>query len=76
MNPGATARGLLFQTMLASDLVLGIGNRWVNRQPGSIEGNTKGRKFVCVDIEPTQVGRVFRPDYSRQRATCRNSLQI
>jgi tartronate-semialdehyde synthase len=48
--------------MLASDFVLGIGNRWVNRQPGSIEVNTEGRKFVYVDIEPTQVGRVFDPD--------------
>ena len=76
MNPGATARGLLFQTMLASDLVLGIGNRWENRQPGSIEVNTKGRKFVCVDIEPIHVGRVFGPDYSRRRAPCRNSMPI
>ena len=76
MNPRAMARSLLFQTMLASDFVLGIGNRWVNRQPGSIEVNTKGRKFVCVDIEPTQVGRVFGPDYSRQRVPCRNSMPI
>src|SRR6202795_534633 len=50
-------------TMLASDFVLGIGNRWANRHTGSIEVYTKGRKFVHVDIEPTQVGRVFGPDY-------------
>jgi tartronate-semialdehyde synthase len=50
-------------TMLASDFVLGIGNRWANRHTGSIETYTKGRKFVHVDIEPTQIGRVFSPDY-------------
>jgi tartronate-semialdehyde synthase len=50
-------------TMLASDFVLGIGNRWANRHTGSVEVFTKGRKFVHVDIEPTQIGRVFGPDY-------------
>ena len=50
-------------TMLASDFVLGIGNRWANRHTGSVETYTKGRKFVHVDIEPTQIGRVFSPDY-------------
>jgi tartronate-semialdehyde synthase len=50
-------------TMLASDFVLGIGNRWANRHTGSPEVYTKGRKFVHVDIEPTQIGRVFMPDF-------------
>src|SRR5206468_8732611 len=50
-------------TMLASDFVLGIGNRWANRHTGSTEVYCKGRKFVHVDIEPTQIGRVFAPDY-------------
>lgn len=49
-------------TMLASDFVLGIGNRWANRHTGSVEVYTKGRRFVHVDIEPTQIGRVFNPD--------------
>src|SRR6186713_2281130 len=49
--------------MLASDFVLGIGNRWANRHTGSVDVYTKGRKFVHVDIEPTQIGRVFGPDY-------------
>lgn len=51
-------------TMLASDFVLGIGNRWANRHTGSVETYTQGRTFVHVDIEPTQIGRVFAPDYS------------
>ena len=49
--------------MLQSDFVLGIGNRWANRHTGSVETYTKGRKFVHVDIEPTQIGRVFNPDF-------------
>ena len=49
--------------MLASDFVLGIGNRWANRHTGSIEVYTEGRTFVHVDIEPTQIGRVFAPDF-------------
>lgn len=50
-------------TMLASDFVFGIGNRWANRHTGSVDVYTKGRKFIHVDIEPTQIGRVFAPDY-------------
>src|SRR5437867_4072698 len=50
-------------TMLESDFVLGIGNRWANRHTGSMETYRRGRTFVHVDIEPTQIGRVFAPDY-------------
>lgn len=50
-------------TMLASDFVFGIGNRWANRHTGSIEVFTKDRKFIHIDIEPTQIGRVFGPDF-------------
>ena len=51
-------------TLLASDFVLGIGNRWANRHTGGLDTYTRGRKFVHVDIEPTQIGRVFAPDYN------------
>jgi tartronate-semialdehyde synthase len=50
-------------TLLASDFVFGIGNRWANRHTGNIPTYTEGRKFVHVDIEPTQIGRVFTPDF-------------
>jgi tartronate-semialdehyde synthase len=50
-------------TMLESDFVLGIGNRWANRHTGGVDTYTRGRTFVHVDIEPTQIGRVFAPDY-------------
>src|SRR5438445_1422110 len=49
-------------TLLESDFVLGIGNRWANRHTGGIDTYTQGRKFVHIDIEPTQIGRVFCPE--------------
>jgi tartronate-semialdehyde synthase len=58
-----TSRRYGNETMLASDFVLGIGNRWANRHTGGLDTYTRGRKFVHVDIEPTQIGRVFAPDY-------------
>jgi len=50
-------------TMLAADFVLGIGNRWANRHTGGLDTYRSGRRFVHVDIEPTQIGRVFAPDF-------------
>lgn len=50
-------------TMLRADFVLGIGNRWANRNTGDLAVFREGRTFVHVDIEPTQIGRVFPPDY-------------
>lgn len=50
-------------TMLASDFVVGIGNRWANRHTGGLDTYRRGRRFVHIDIEPTQIGRVFAPDY-------------
>ncbi len=50
-------------TMLESSFVMGIGNRWANRHTGSVDVYTKDRTFVHIDIEPTQIGRVFTPDF-------------
>ncbi|PRB07470.1 glyoxylate carboligase [Microbacterium sp. MYb72] len=50
-------------SFLESDFVLGIGNRWANRHTGGLDTYRTGRTFVHVDIEPTQIGRVFAPDY-------------
>ncbi|MFD5694882.1 MULTISPECIES: glyoxylate carboligase [Streptomyces] len=47
---------------LESDFVLGIGNRWANRHTGKLDVYTQGRTFVHVDIEPTQIGKIFAPD--------------
>lgn len=50
-------------TLLSSDLVVGIGNRWANRHTGDLNVYRAGRKFVHIDIEATQIGRIFQPDY-------------
>jgi tartronate-semialdehyde synthase len=66
-------------TMLESDFVLGIGNRWANRHTGGLDVYRAGRTFVHVDIEPTQIGRVFAPDYgivSDARAALEVFLEI
>jgi tartronate-semialdehyde synthase len=49
-------------TLLESDLVLGIGNRWANRHTGTVSVYSEGRQFIHIDIEPTQIGRVLVPD--------------
>jgi len=47
---------------LAADFAIGIGNRWANRHTGSVEVYTKGKTFVHIDVDPTQIGRVFSPE--------------
>jgi tartronate-semialdehyde synthase len=58
-----TAHRYANASFLEADFVLGIGNRWANRHTGSLDVYTKDRTFVHIDIEPTQIGRVFNPDY-------------
>src|ERR1700761_4677704 len=50
-------------TMLAPDFELGVGNRGPNGHTGGRDTDPAGRTFVPIDIEPTQIGRVFAPDY-------------
>jgi tartronate-semialdehyde synthase len=47
---------------LESDLVVGIGNRWAERHTGDLNVYRGNRKFVHIDIDPRQIGRVFPPD--------------
>jgi tartronate-semialdehyde synthase len=47
---------------LESDLVVGIGNRWAERHTGDLDVYRGDREFVHIDIDPRQIGRVFRPD--------------
>jgi len=51
-------------SFLESDFVLGVGNRWASRNTGGLDVFRAGRTFVHIDVEPTQIGRVFAPDYS------------
>jgi tartronate-semialdehyde synthase len=47
---------------LESDLVLGIGCRFSDRNTGALDVFTSGRKFIHIDIEPTQIGRIIPTD--------------
>ncbi|HEX2313655.1 MAG TPA: glyoxylate carboligase [Thermomonospora sp.] len=49
-------------SFLESDLVLAIGARFGDRHTGSLDVYRGTRRFVHVDIESTQIGRVFEPD--------------
>ncbi|NPV52453.1 MAG: biosynthetic-type acetolactate synthase large subunit [Firmicutes bacterium] len=46
------------KAFLDSDLVIGIGCRFSDRHTGGLDVYTKGRKFIHVDIESTQIGRI------------------
>lgn len=47
------------QVFLESDLVLGVGCRFSDRHTGSLDVYTRGRQFIHIDIEPTQIGRII-----------------
>ncbi|MBG0829422.1 glyoxylate carboligase [Planomonospora sp. ID67723] len=49
-------------SFLESDLVLAVGARFGDRHTGRLDVYRGDRKFIHVDIEPTQIGRVFEPD--------------
>ncbi len=50
------------KVFLASDVVLGIGCRFTDRHTGDIKTYRGERKFIHINIEPTQIGKVFNPD--------------
>ncbi len=47
---------------LESDFVLSIGNRFAGRHTGQLDVYRGDRTFVHIDVDPTQLGRVFAPD--------------
>ncbi|MFC1942914.1 biosynthetic-type acetolactate synthase large subunit [Chloroflexota bacterium] len=47
------------QVFLESDLVLGIGCRFSDRHTGALDVYIRDRKFIHIDIEPTQIGRII-----------------
>ena len=50
------------KTFLESDLVLGIGCRFNDRHTGTIDVYTKGRRFIHIDIDPMQIGKIIPPE--------------
>ncbi|QVQ51810.1 glyoxylate carboligase [Spiractinospora alimapuensis] len=49
-------------SFLESDLVLALGARFGDRHTGTLDVYRGHRSFIHVDIEPTQIGKVFQPD--------------
>ncbi|AEW97136.1 MULTISPECIES: glyoxylate carboligase [Streptomycetaceae] len=49
-------------SFLESDTVLAVGARFGDRHTGALDTYRGDRKFIHVDIEPTQLGKVFEPD--------------
>ena len=47
------------KTFLESDLVLSVGCRFVDRHTGDLDVYTKGRTFIHIDIDPTQIGKII-----------------
>ena len=50
------------RVLLDSDLVIGIGCRFSDRHTGDLKTYCEGRKFIHINIEPSQIGMVFKPD--------------
>ena len=50
------------EAFLDSDLVLAVGARFAERHTGDLEVYRRGRRFIHIDVEPTQLGRMFAPD--------------
>ncbi|CAN5295498.1 glyoxylate carboligase [soil metagenome] len=50
------------QIFLESDVVLAVGARFAERHMGDPEVYRGDRRFIHIDIEPMQLGRVFEPD--------------
>ncbi|SHF13494.1 glyoxylate carboligase [Streptoalloteichus hindustanus] len=49
-------------SFLEADLVLAVGARFGDRHTGQLDVYRGDRMFIHVDIEPTQIGKVFGPD--------------
>ncbi|MCG8348139.1 MAG: glyoxylate carboligase, partial [Chloroflexales bacterium] len=47
---------------LESDCILAIGARFADRHTGQLDVYRGERTFIHIDIEPTQIGKVFEPD--------------
>ncbi|MDR2527432.1 MAG: hypothetical protein LBD04_00210 [Synergistaceae bacterium] len=50
------------KVFLDSDLVLGIGCRFTDRHTGALDVYRGKRKFIHVNIEASEIGKIFQPD--------------
>lgn len=47
---------------LDSDLIVGIGCRFTDRHTGDIKVYRGNRKFIHINVEPKEIGKIFPPD--------------
>ena len=45
-----------------SDLIIGIGCRFTDRHTGDINSYRGNRKFIHINVEPKEIGKIFAPD--------------
>lgn len=50
------------KVFLDSDLIIGIGCRFTDRHTGNISVYKGNRKFVHINVEPAEIGKIFQPD--------------
>ncbi|MEY8355992.1 thiamine pyrophosphate-dependent enzyme [Lachnospiraceae bacterium 54-53] len=50
------------KTFLESDVVLAIGNRFTDRHTGNIDVYKGDRKFIHINVEASEIGKIFAPD--------------
>jgi tartronate-semialdehyde synthase len=50
------------ETLLAADLVLGIGCRFTDRHTGNIAVYQGERKFIHIDIDPNEIGKIVKTE--------------
>ena len=50
------------KTFLESDVVLAIGNRFTDRHTGALDVYRGDRRFIHINVEPKEIGKIFQPD--------------
>jgi tartronate-semialdehyde synthase len=50
------------KVLLESDLIIGIGCRFTDRHTGNIAVYKGDRKFIHINVEPREIGKIFQPD--------------
>lgn len=57
---GASSSGN--EILIESDIVLGIGCRFTDRHTGLLDAYIGNRKFIHIDIDPKEIGKLFNPE--------------
>lgn len=50
------------KVFLESDVIIGIGCRFTDRHTGNIDVYKGNRKFIHINVEPREIGKIFQPD--------------